>query len=260
MATATEIIFLPIFIALGYTSCRISSYAQGAESAPEVGVLQTLTMMIRRDGRGRPKAPWRSMSDLVSFGYLIKLSRKYEINTLILLKCLHKAWIKGESSYKGLAIIRRQRLEDAGIFQVNQDRRIIGQFRLTGPILDYFANLDLSNLRFEDYERSETKPIPKNLKIKDLNSQTKSRFNVAAKVIEKSPTLTVTSQWGTTSLLSTATITDGTGTIKLPLWRDKINIVSVGDSIRIENARVRRFRDELQIKVDRFARLRIEDR
>ena len=243
-----------------FTSCRFSSYEQRIESAPEVGVLQTLTMMIHRDSKGRYQAPWRSMSDLVFFRYLVKLSRKYEINTLILLKCLHKAWIKGESSYEGLAIKRRQRLKDAGIFQINQNRRIIGQFRLAKPILDYFANPDLPNLRFEDYERSQTKPPPKNLKIKDLNPQTKSRFNVAAKVIEKSPTRMVTSQWGTISLLSTATITDGTGTIKLPLWRDKINIVSVGDSIRIENARLRRFRDELQIKIDRFAKLMIEDR
>ena len=217
-------------------------------------------MMIRRDSKGRYQAPWRSMSDLASFCYLVRLSRKYEINALSLLKCLHRAWIKGKSSYRGIAIKRRLLLEDAGIFQVNQDRKIIGQFRLTKPILDYLASPDLINFKFEDYERSETRPPPKNLKIKELNSETRSRFNVAAKVIEKSPTRMVTSQWGTTSMLSTATITDGTGTIKLPLWRDKINIVSVGDSIHIENARLRRFRDELQIKVDRFAKLWIEDR
>ena len=204
-----------------FTSCRSSSYEERMESAPEIGVLQTLRMMFLRDSKGRYQAPWRSMSDLTSFRYLVRLSRKYEINTLSLLKCLHRAWIKGESSYRGIAIKRRLLLEDAGIFQVNQDRKIIGQFRLTKPILDYLASPDLFNLKFEDYERSETKPLPKNLKIKELNAQTRSRFNVAAKVIEKSPTRMVTSQWGTTSLLSTATIADGTGTIKLPLWRDK---------------------------------------
>ena len=99
--------------------------------------------------KGDTRLPWRSMSDLVSFRYLVKLSRKYEINTLILLKCLHKAWIKGESSYKGLAIKRRKLLQDASIFQVLQDRKIIGQFRLTRPILDYLASPDIFNLKFE---------------------------------------------------------------------------------------------------------------
>jgi len=229
------------------------------ESPPEASVVQTLTMIINRDSNGRYQAPWRSLSDLVSFRYLVKLSGKYEIGAYTMLQCLYKAWITGEASYKGLGIKRRKLLDDAAVFQVRQGKKITGQFKLTKPILDYIANPDLANLRFDEYELSRTRPPPRNLKIKDLNSETKSRFNVTAKVIEKSPARMVSSKWGTASLLSTATITDGTGIIKLPLWKDRINIVSVGDSLRIENARLRRFRSELQIKVDRFAKLWVEN-
>ena len=229
------------------------------ESRPEAGVVQTLTMIINRDSNGRYQAPWRSMSDLVSFRYLVKLSGKYEIGASTLLHCLYKAWTSGEASYKGLGFKRRQLLENAAVFQVRQGKKITGQFKLTKPILEYIANPDSSNLRFDENELSRTRPPPKNLKIKDLNSETRSRFNVTARVIEKSPARMVSSKWGTASMLSTATIADGTGTIKLPLWKDRINLVSVGDSLRIENARLRRFRDELQIKVDRFAKLWVEN-
>jgi len=34
-------------------------------------------------------------------------------------------------------------------------------------------------------------------------------------------------------------------------------MVSVGDRLRIENARLKRFRGELQVKLDRLAKLRI---
>ena len=113
------------------------------------------------------------------------------------------------------------------------------------------------NLRFEGYPTSKLKASEaEGLEIKDLNSETR-RFNLNAKVTEKSPPRTILSRWGTTLLLSTATITDGSGTIKLPLWKDQVDMISVGDQLRIENARLKRFRGELQVKLDRLAKLRI---
>jgi replication factor A1 len=50
---------------------------------------------------------------------------------------------------------------------------------------------------------------------------------------------------------------DQSGTIKLPLWRDQIGMISVGDQLHIQNARVKRFRGELQIKVDKLAKLQV---
>jgi len=92
--------------------------------------------------------------------------------------------------------------------------------------------------------------------IKDLNSEIK-RFNLDAKVTEKSSPRTVLSKWGETFLLSTVTIMDPSGTIKLPLWKDQIGMISVGDRIHLENARVKRLRGEFQVSVDRFARLSV---
>ena len=195
--------------------------------------------------------------DMVSFAYLVRLSKKYEIETSKFLKCIHSAWIKGESSCDGVSIRRRQITEDVGILLITQDRRIIAQVRLTSGVLGYLVRPEILNLRFEGYVAPKRNVSQtEDLEIKDLNSETK-RFNLDAKVTEKSSPRTVVSRWGESLLLSTATITDQSGTIKLPLWKEQTSMISVGDLIHIENARLKRFRGELQIKVDRLAKLRI---
>jgi hypothetical protein len=217
--------------------------------------LQTVTLDIRRGGRA--KGPWRSVSDMVSFAYLVRISKKYEIETSKFLKCIHNAWIKGDSSYDGVSIRRRQMTEDVGTLLITQDQRIIAQVRLTSRVLDYLVRPEILNLRFEDYvARKRNISQAEDLEIKDLNSETK-RFNLNAKVTEKSSPRTILSRWGETLLLSTATIMDRSGTITLPLWKEQTSMISVGDLLHIENARLKRFRGELQVRVDRLAKLRV---
>ena len=217
----------------------------------------TVTLDIRRGSRGRPKAPWQSVSDVVSFAYLVRISKKYEIETFKFLKCIHGAWIHGEA-YCGCASVRRRQMTgDIATFLITRDREIIAQVRLNSRVLDYLVRPEVLNLRFEVYAAPKWKASQAvDLEIKDLNSETK-RFNLNAKVTEKSSPQTILSRWGTTLLLSTATISDRSGTIKLPLWKDQAGMVSVGDRLRIENARLKRFRGELQVKLDRLAKLRI---
>ena len=194
---------------------------------------------------------------MVSFAYLVRISKKYEIETSKFLKCIHGAWIKGESSCDGVSIRRRQMTEDVGTLLITQDQRIIAQVRLTSRVLGYLVRPEILNLRFEDYVAPKRKTLqPDDLEIKDLNSKTK-RFNLDAKVTEKSSLRTILSRWGEALLLSTATIMDRSGTITLPLWKEQTSMISVGDLIHIENARLKRFRGELQVRVDRLAKLRV---
>ena len=217
--------------------------------------LQTVTLDIRRGGK--PNAPWKSKSDMVSFVYLARISKKYGIETSKFLKCIHGAWIKGESSCDGVSIRRRQMTEDVGTLLITQDQRIIAQVRLTSRVLGYLERPEILNLRFEGYAAPKRKTLqPDDLEIKDLNSKTK-RFNLDAKVTEKSSLRTILSRWGEALLLSTATIMDRSGTITLPLWKEQTSMISVGDLIHIENARLKRFRGELQVRVDRLAKLRV---
>jgi replication factor A1 len=219
--------------------------------------LQTVTLDIRRGARGRPKAPWRSVPDVTSFAYLVRISKKYEIETFKFLKCIHAAWIKGESSCDGVSVRRRLMTEDIATFLITRDHKIIAQVRLTSRVLGYLVKPEIRNLRFEDSSAAKWKSSEaEDLEIKDLSSETK-RFNLNAEVTEKSSPRTILSRWGNTLLLSTATITDRSGTIKLPLWKDQISRISVGDRIHLENARLKRFRGEFQVRVDRLTRLSV---
>ncbi|HYB93176.1 MAG TPA: OB-fold nucleic acid binding domain-containing protein [archaeon] len=75
---------------------------------------------------------------------------------------------------------------------------------------------------------------------------------VKAKVTDKSETREVYSRYGfNVHRVANATISDGTGSIKLVLWNDQIREVAVGNDIEIENGYVKTFRGELQLSVGR---------
>ena len=217
--------------------------------------LQTVTLDIRRRARGRPKGPWQSVSDMVSFVYLVRVSKKYEIETFKFLKCIHRAWIKGESFCDGASIRRRQMTEDIATFIITHDHEVIAQVRLTPRVLGYMVRPEILNFQFEGYSAPKGRASQaEDLEIKELSGDTK-RFNLDAKVTEKSLPRTVMSKWGEPLLLSTATITDRSGTIKLPLWNRQISMISVGDRIHLESARLNRFHGEFQVRVDKLDRL-----
>ena len=73
------------------------------------------------------------------------------------------------------------------------------------------------------------------MQIKNLETGMR-QVNVKAQVIEKSATREVYSRYGyNVHRVANAIITDETGTIKLVLWNEQIDAVSVGDTIHIEN-------------------------
>jgi len=89
-----------------------------------VAALQTVTLDIRRGARGRPKAPWRSVPDVVSFAYFVRISKKYEIETFKFLRCIHAAWVKGGSSCNRVSVRRREMTEDIVTFLSGRCRRL----------------------------------------------------------------------------------------------------------------------------------------
>ncbi len=96
------------------------------------------------------------------------------------------------------------------------------------------------------------------LNIKELNDGMK-RVNIQARVAEKSDTREVTSKFkDQTYRVATVTIADETGTVKLTLWNDQIEMVNVNDTVKIENGYVTSFRGEIQLNVGKFGILTVE--
>jgi replication factor A1 len=59
--------------------------------------------------------------------------------------------------------------------------------------------------------------------------------------------------------VANALISDETGRIKLCLWNEQINSLSIGDTVQIENANISAFRGERQLRVGKKGILRIID-
>ena len=96
------------------------------------------------------------------------------------------------------------------------------------------------------------------VKIKELRDGMK-RINIKGTVTEKSDAREVTSRFkDQTYRVSTAIMSDETGTIKLTLWNDQIEMVNVNDVIRIENGYITSFRGEIQLNVGKFGTLTVE--
>ena len=94
----------------------------------------------------------------------------------------------------------------------------------------------------------ETNYAPKAMRIKDLKIGMKS-VSLKAKVLEVTKSTLVVTRFGNYANVANALISDDTGTIKLCLWNDQINCVSVGDTVQVENARISAFRGERQLRV-----------
>ncbi len=93
--------------------------------------------------------------------------------------------------------------------------------------------------------------------IKDLQDGMK-RVEVEAQVVDKSPTRQVQSKFRDEVYnVADAIVQDDTGTIKLTLWNEQIDMVNVGDRIKIENGYVTSFKSEIQLNVGKYGKLTV---
>ncbi len=209
-------------------------------------------------GRGRPRGKRQSMAEVARIWYLIRISEKYGLDTKKFLRTFVDAWTHGKASCKDILVQCRQKTIGEGVFLVTQDQKVVAQLSLSETALKYLPEVDLESLPREERTSAtrieKMKPI--DMKIKDVNSAVKW-VNLKARVVEKSVTKTVFSRFGNPLGVSTAIINDKTGSIKLPLWNAQIGLISVGDTVQIENGRVGMFRGELQVSVGKNGKLKV---
>lgn len=213
-------------------------------------------LFCTKPGRPRHQQP---IPELTRLWYLIWISKKYELETRKFLECFLDAWINKESSYNGILIQCRQKTKDEGVFLVTKDLKVITQLRLTEATLKHMPEVDVESLPWDKTtpNRDNRRLGPVDMQIRDIGSRVKW-VNLKAKVVEKSITRTVFSRRTSDPLsLSTSTISDGTGSIKMPLWNAQIGMVSSGDMIQIENGKVGMFRGELQVSIGKTGRLTV---
>ena len=94
--------------------------------------------------------------------------------------------------------------------------------------------------------------------IKELQDGMK-RVSVEAQVVEKGDVREVKSRFkDETYRIVDAVLADESGSVKLTLWNEQIEMVNVGDKIKIDNGYVTSFKGEIQLNVGKFGKLSVE--
>jgi replication factor A1 len=194
-------------------------------------------------------------------GYLAFLSIKYEVDPDKLFYALTSAGENQKSTCGKLSIECRGKTQDKDIFLILQDSRVVAQFPIpkefllerNNPIRDFMKS-DMIRRHLDKKNRGSH-----SLPIKDLQTGM-SHINLKAKVLEIARPTLVFTRFGNYASVANALIADETGTIKLCLWNEQINSISIGDTIQIENARTYKFRGERQLRIGKKGTLsNIED-
>jgi len=182
--------------------------------------------------------------------YLAFLSIKYEVDPDKLFYALISAGENQESACGDLSIKCRGELKGKIVLLITKGPKVVAQFPVSKEFLLERDN-PIKSLRKTDLLRRHL--IKKNnepcfLQIRDLRNGMK-KVNLKVKVLEIARPMLVFTRFGNYASVANALITDETGTIKLCLWNEQINSVSVGDILQIENAHVSTFRGERQLRI-----------
>jgi replication factor A1 len=197
------------------------------------------------------------MRNKVSIGeYLAFLSTKYHMDPDQFFNALVLAEKNKEATCNKLSIKCRSKNQNKNIILIMKDSKVVAQFPITKEFLATQNNpiRNFMGTRFANRCIDKKNGNPLSLHIKDLRKGMK-QISLKAKVLEIPEPKVVVTRYGNYASVSNALITDETGTIKLCLWNEQINSVSIGDTIQIENANMSTFKGENQLRIGRKGKL-----
>jgi replication factor A1 len=182
--------------------------------------------------------------------YLAFLAAKHEISPDELFHALVSASENSKARCENLSIECRGSTHDTIIFLITRESKVVAQFPVPKEFLLERGN-PIKDFMETNMIRRHLKKISKGINafpIRDLRTGM-NHVSLKAKVLEKPAPKRVITRFGNYADITHVTIADETGTIKLCLWNEQINSVSIGDTIQIENARTSRFRGEKQLSI-----------
>jgi replication factor A1 len=188
--------------------------------------------------------------------YLARIALRLDIDSSTFFSSLVDAWENTESICDKLVIRCRKKTKDSATFLFTKERQALAQLTVPegilkerNPIKRYIDALPPEAFSPKELDR-------KNLTIIDLKQRMK-HVNIKARVVETPEPKLVFTRFGTEAYVSNVLLADTTGTIRLSLWNNQINDVSVDDVIKIENGNVASFRGRHQLKIGRTGTLNV---
>jgi len=201
--------------------------------------------MLRNLPRGRGQD-----RDLV---YLIQLARRHNLDPSVLHDSLLAARQSGKAQCGEFLVETRLRGENSSTYMFSVKGEPSAQANIQDDSIRKLKRLPAEFSRFlEDEKRSDSGE----LRGGSQSAIGSMRFGLRglsfkARVVKKSDVRAVNSKDGTPLLVCDVTLADGTGEIPLAIWNDQIRAISEGDLVQIQNARVRSFRGEIQLSLQR---------
>lgn len=189
----------------------------------------------------------RSDRDLI---YLLTLAAKYGLDPGDLHAALSKAKRDGKSVCGVLSIQLRQREGSRLFFMFSDSKKSAAQAAISDDTLGKLRSVppELKILLKKPDRSSASDSAQTERCISDLQIGLK-RVCLKAKVMSKSEVRAIESRNGTPLVLCLATLSDGTGQIRLPLWNDWITSVAENDTVIVRGATVNNFRGEMQLSL-----------
>jgi len=206
-------------------------------------------------GRGRIPGRGSEYKHFRVLEYLAMLAAKNSVDADEFFDSIVEAWKKDESQCKKLTVTCRERTRDSAIFLFTAAHNTIAQFPIPTTILQG----DKSQL--EPYVETlaarapSTEEVAKP-KIKDLRVGMK-KVNLRVKVLQIPEPNVVHTRSSIEARVANVLVGDETGTMRMSLWNEQINMVSEGDVVEIRNSKVASFKRELQLRIGRNGSLKV---
>ena len=203
-------------------------------------------------GRPRGRQSHLSMSVLSS---IAQIAVKYKLEPWSLFDAFTKAWTHEDSQCENLTIKCRKIDSESAIFLITLNNKVIWQFPIQ---IDILQKPEL----FKSCIPSLPEPVHKEgdstrKHISELRNKMKY-LNLKARIIEVPPKMLVSTRYGWEAYFSNVLLADTTGTIRLGLWNNQIDDVSVGDTIDIQKASVTTYYGQLQLRIGRKGTMSID--
>jgi hypothetical protein len=179
------------------------------------------------------------------------LSVKYDVYLSELFEAIVSARKTGKATCRKLKIEYRGTIQRKAVFLITKENIVVTQFRAAEELL-LRKNVIFESLLNTDKIRKQiakkSRAVGCSILIKDLRHGMK-KVNLEAQVLETSKPLLVHTRYGNSATICNALIGDETGKVKLCLWNEQSEFVSVGKFIQIKNASVSTFRGERQLRL-----------
>jgi len=185
------------------------------------------------------------------FVYLLMLAKKYGLEPAALHHALVRAKGAKETNCGSLSIELREREDKTSCFMFSQNGRPVAQATVSEDSLVKLQNVPQQFKRLlkgEDRQSAPSDQGERERRIADLQIGLK-HVSLKAKVTDKSEVRAVQSRNGSPLIVCVATLSDGTGLIRLPLWNKQIDSVAKNDTVVIQDATVKNFRGEMQLSL-----------